>query len=52
MAGTNEPSRLGHKVTISTAGEKAEAFVPPRLPPIPPIGMEVKRPGFSGGGFI
>ena len=26
MAAEQEPSRLGQKVTISTAGEKAEAF--------------------------
>lgn len=30
-------SRLGRKVTISTAGEKATAFVPPPLPPTPSI---------------
>jgi cell filamentation protein, protein adenylyltransferase len=27
----------GHYITISTVGEKAEAFVPAALPPIPPI---------------
>ncbi|MCP3889714.1 MAG: Fic family protein [Desulfobulbaceae bacterium] len=27
----------GHYITISTVGEKAEAFVPAPLPPIPPI---------------
>jgi Fic family protein len=30
-------SRLGRKVTISTAGEKTTAFVPPPLPPTPSI---------------
>ncbi len=40
MAAEREPSRLGQKVTISTAGEKAEAFVPPRLPPIPAVQMD------------
>ncbi|MDX6748569.1 hypothetical protein SH611_01990 [Geminicoccaceae bacterium 1502E] len=34
-----EPTRLGRKVTISTAGEKAEAFIPPPLPPAPPVRM-------------
>ncbi|BHH85770.1 Fic family protein [Desulforhopalus sp. 52FAK] len=28
---------LGHYITISTVGEKAEAFIPAELPPIPPI---------------
>ncbi len=40
MAAEQVPSRLGQKVTISTAGEKAEAFVPPRLPPIPAVQMD------------
>lgn len=40
MAAEQVPSRLGRKVTISTAGEKAEAFVPPRLPPIPAVRMD------------
>lgn len=40
MAAEQVPSRLGQKVTISTAGEKAEAFVPPRLPPIPAVRMD------------
>ncbi|WP_086620109.1 Fic family protein [Erythrobacter tepidarius] len=40
MAAEQEPSRLGHKVTISTAGERAEAFVPPRLPPAPAVRMD------------
>ncbi len=34
------PSRLGRKVTLSTVGEKVEAFVPPPLPPAPPVRME------------
>ena len=33
-------SRIGLKVPISTVGERAEAYVPPTLPPIPPIQME------------
>ncbi len=40
MATEQEPSRLGKKVAISTAGEKAEAFVPPRLPPTPAVQMD------------
>lgn len=40
MSAEQEPSRLGQKVTISTAGEKAEAFVPPRLPPAPAVQMD------------
>jgi hypothetical protein len=27
----------GHYITISTVGEKAKAFIPAPLPPIPPI---------------
>lgn len=33
-------SRIGLRVPISKAGERAEAYVPPTLPPIPPIQME------------
>ncbi len=40
MASAAEPSRLGRLVAISTAGERAEAFVPPPLPPSPPVRME------------
>ena len=40
MASDRESSRLGQKVTISTIGEKAEAFVPPRLPPTPGVQMD------------
>lgn len=40
MASEQEASRLGQKVTISMAGEKAEAFVPPRLPPAPAVQMD------------
>ncbi len=40
MAAEKAPSRLGQKVTISTTTEKAEAFVPPRLPPVPAVRMD------------
>jgi len=40
MAAEQEPSRIGQKVSISTAGEKATAFVPPRLPPTPAVQMD------------
>lgn len=40
MASERESSRLGQKVTISTIGEKAEAFLPPRLPPSPAVQMD------------
>ena len=33
-------TRLGQKVAISTAGEHSEAFVPPRLPPLPAVQMD------------
>ena len=36
----NLASRLGQKVIIATAGERAEAYVPRPLPPLPPIRME------------
>ena len=35
-----EPSRLGRKATLSTAGETIEAFIPPPLPPAPPVRMD------------
>ncbi len=40
MTEEREPSRFGQKVTISTAEEKAEAFAPPGLPPIPALRMD------------
>lgn len=33
-------TRLGQRVAISTAGERAEAYVPQTLPPIPPVQLE------------
>lgn len=39
MASEPQPSRLGARVAISTAGERAEAFVPPPLLPEPPVRM-------------
>ena len=33
-------TRLGNHVVITTAGEKVKAFVPPPLPPMPPIQMD------------
>ncbi len=39
---SNELStRLGQYVTTTSAGEKAQAFIPPILPPQPPLKMEV-----------
>ena len=35
-----QPTRLGRKVVTSTVGERVEAFVPPPLPPDPPIRLE------------
>ena len=40
MEGQLDPSRLGKKIAISTAGEKVFAFVPPPLPPAPAIRMD------------
>ncbi len=40
MSSELEPSRLGRKVTLSTVGEKVEAFIPPPLPPAPPVRMD------------
>lgn len=38
-------TRLGRKVVTSTAGERVEAFVPPPLPPNPPVDLErLSRP--------
>ena len=33
-------TRLGQRVAISTAGERAEAYVPQALPPLPPVQLE------------
>jgi Fic family protein len=35
-----DPGRLGRRVTVSTVGEPVYAFVPPPLPPRPPLRME------------
>ncbi|WP_043739607.1 Fic family protein [Thioalkalivibrio nitratireducens] len=40
MISAPERSRLGQRVTVSTAGERVEAFVPPALPPDPAIRMD------------
>jgi len=40
MSSGIEPSRLGRKVVIASTGERAEAFIPPALPPVPPIRMD------------
>lgn len=37
--GQNE-ARIGQKVAISASGERAEAYVPPGLPPVPPVQMD------------
>ena len=34
------PSRLGRKMALSTVGERVEAFIPPPLPPAPPVRMD------------
>ena len=34
------PSRLGKKILISTTDEKVKAFIPPNLPPKPPVEIE------------
>jgi len=48
MLSKPDPSRLGRRVTISTSGEKVEAFVPPKLPPKPPVQMERIYPLLEG----
>lgn len=40
MTGHSVPSRIGRKVTVSTVGERVEAYIPPPLPPRPVIQME------------
>lgn len=37
---TPYPSRSGRQVTVSVAGERVGAFMPPPLPPDPPVRME------------
>ena len=39
-AGRTWASRLGTRVTVSTVGEVVKAFVPPPLPPKPPLQIE------------
>lgn len=41
MSGRPAASRLGRWETISTVGEIVHAFVPPTLPPDPPVRMEL-----------
>lgn len=40
MASKTESTRICQRIPISTVGEKAEALVPPPLPPDPPIRMD------------
>jgi len=40
MAPKPKASRLGKHVVISSAGDKAKAFIPPPLPPAPAIAMD------------
>jgi len=40
MTISENSSRLGKLITISTAGEVAKAFIPPALPPIPMVQMD------------
>ncbi len=40
MTLSENSSRLGKLVTISTAGEVAKAFIPPALPPLPMVQMD------------
>jgi len=40
MTISENSSRLGKLVTISTAGEVAKAFIPPALPPLPMVQMD------------
>jgi Fic family protein len=37
---TVQDTRLGHYVTTAVGGERVRAFVPPPLPPVPPIRIE------------
>ena len=39
MAAALRDTRLGRYVTVAAAGERVRAFVPPPLPPVPPIRM-------------
>ncbi len=39
----NNKSRIGEKITISHVQERVEAYLPPWLPPNPPINMETLR---------
>jgi len=36
----NEGTRLGKRISTTVAGERVDAFLPPALPPVPPINME------------
>ncbi|MCY4223334.1 MAG: Fic family protein, partial [Bacteroidetes bacterium] len=39
----NNKSRIGEKITISYVQERVEAYLPPSLPPNPPINMKTLR---------
>lgn len=40
---TSTHSRLGNYETTSVAGERVRAFVPPPLPPVPPLDLNAER---------
>ncbi|MCB1991401.1 MAG: Fic family protein [Geminicoccaceae bacterium] len=40
MSASPDPRRLGQWQTTTTAGEPLSAFIPPPLPPVPPLAME------------
>jgi len=40
---TSVHSRLGNYETTSIAGERVRAFVPPPLPPVPPLDLDAER---------
>ena len=40
MSIKREETRLGKRVSTTVAGERVEAFIPPALPPVPPIDMD------------
>jgi hypothetical protein len=39
MLEPSHPTRIGRYETTSVAGEKVSAFIPPPLPPVPPIAV-------------
>jgi hypothetical protein len=44
LMATESKSRLGTYTTTTVTGEPVQAFIPPKLPPNPPVGLVLGTP--------